>query len=64
MRWQQVCAIYEGELKKGSTDSLPTDVFSDNEQGKQRWNDLRNRVVEHVSVCGPNMINIVDSIHL
>ncbi|XP_033630522.1 26S proteasome non-ATPase regulatory subunit 12-like [Asterias rubens] len=47
MRWQQVCAIYEGELKKGSTDSLPTDVFSDNEQGKQRWNDLRNRVVEH-----------------
>ena len=50
MRWQQVCAIYEGELKKGSADSPPTNVFSDDEQGNQRWNDLRNRVVEHVSV--------------
>ncbi|XP_038068360.1 26S proteasome non-ATPase regulatory subunit 12-like isoform X1 [Patiria miniata] len=47
MRWQQVCAIYEQELKHGSADSASTDVFSDNEQGKQRWNDLRNRVVEH-----------------
>ncbi|XP_071487476.1 26S proteasome non-ATPase regulatory subunit 12-like [Diadema antillarum] len=47
MRWQQVCAIYETELKQGSATSPPTDVFSDSDQGKQRWSDLRNRVVEH-----------------
>lgn len=49
MRWQQVCAIYESELKKGSTGSPPTDVFAETEQGALRWKDLRNRVVEHVS---------------
>ncbi|XP_030840015.1 26S proteasome non-ATPase regulatory subunit 12 [Strongylocentrotus purpuratus] len=47
MRWQQVCAIYETELKKGSTGSPPTDVFAETEQGTLRWKDLRNRVVEH-----------------
>ena len=49
MRWQQVCAIYEKELKQGTTENPPTDVFNDTEQGKQRWEDLRVRVVEHVS---------------
>ncbi|XP_071960590.1 26S proteasome non-ATPase regulatory subunit 12-like [Antedon mediterranea] len=47
MRWQQVCSIYEAELKKGSPDDPPTDVFTDTEDGKKRWDDLRNRVVEH-----------------
>ena len=56
MRWQQVCAIYEKELKQGTTENPPTDVFTETEQGKQRWEDLRVRVVEHVS-CN-NMFSV------
>ncbi|XP_070580943.1 26S proteasome non-ATPase regulatory subunit 12-like [Ptychodera flava] len=47
MRWQQVCAIYERELKKGSKANQATDVFPDNDDGKKRWDNLRIRVVEH-----------------
>ncbi|XP_077979874.1 26S proteasome non-ATPase regulatory subunit 12-like [Glandiceps talaboti] len=47
MRWQQVCAIYERELKTGSTANPATDVFPDDDNGKKRWDDFRIRVVEH-----------------
>merc|ERR1712141_445107 len=39
--------IYGPELKQGSKDSPPTDVFIDNEEGRKRWDDLKSRVVEH-----------------
>lgn len=47
MRWQQVCHIYEKELKEGSEGNPATGVFTQSEQGEKRWTDLRNRVVEH-----------------
>ncbi|KAJ8036924.1 26S proteasome non-ATPase regulatory subunit 12 [Holothuria leucospilota] len=47
MRWQQVCHIYEKELKVGSEGNPATGVFADTEQGQKRWSDLKNRVVEH-----------------
>jgi len=40
--------LYEVELKKGTADSKATDVFEDKtELGRQRWADLKKRVVEH-----------------
>ncbi|XP_006813482.1 26S proteasome non-ATPase regulatory subunit 12-like [Saccoglossus kowalevskii] len=47
MRWQQVCSIYERELKVGSANNPCTMVFEDTDDGKKRWDDLRIRVVEH-----------------
>ncbi|KAB0793513.1 hypothetical protein PPYR_13133 [Photinus pyralis] len=40
IKWSGFCEIYENTLKS-------TPVFSGNEQSKQRWKDLRSRVVEH-----------------
>ncbi|KAK5641305.1 hypothetical protein RI129_009852 [Pyrocoelia pectoralis] len=40
IKWSGFCEIYETTLKN-------TPVFSSNEQSKQRWKDLRSRVVEH-----------------
>jgi len=40
--------LYEAELKKGTKTSRPTSVFDDlSELGRQRWSDLKKRVVEH-----------------
>lgn len=44
IKWSGLCEIYEKELKS-------TEVFSDStEDGRKRWTELRNRVVEHVSL--------------
>lgn len=40
IKWSGFCEIYEAPLK-----AIP--IFSGNEQAKQRWKDLRSRVVEH-----------------
>ncbi|XP_018319022.1 26S proteasome non-ATPase regulatory subunit 12 [Agrilus planipennis] len=40
IKWSGLCEVYEEALKA-------TPVFSGNEQAKQRWSDLRNRIVEH-----------------
>lgn len=43
-----LCEYYEQELKIGSADNPATDVFKpDAEDGIKRWQDLKNRVVEH-----------------
>jgi len=40
--------LYGPELKQGSKESPPTNVFNDKtEEGRKRWDDLKNRVVEH-----------------
>ncbi len=43
----KLCTLYESELKKGTKDSPATSVFDNSTEGKKRWVDLRNRVVEH-----------------
>lgn len=42
IKWSDLCETYESELRS-------TEVFTQNtEEGRKRWTDLRNRVVEHV----------------
>lgn len=48
MRWSYIKEVYESELRTGSS---ATGVFEQaTDEGKKRWEDLRKRVVEHVSV--------------
>lgn len=45
---KKLVQLYGPELKQGSKDSPPTTVFNDkSEEGRKRWDDLKNRVVEH-----------------
>ena len=49
MRWSHIKEVYESELRTGSS---ATGVFEQaTDEGKKRWEDLRKRVVEHVSAC-------------
>lgn len=42
IKWSGLCEIYEKNLRS-------IEVFSANtEEGRKRWGELRNRVVEHV----------------
>ena len=48
MRWSHIKEVYESELRTGSS---ATGVFEQaTDEGKKRWEDLRKRVVEHVSM--------------
>uniref|UniRef100_A0AAQ4PR38 26S proteasome non-ATPase regulatory subunit 12 n=1 Tax=Gasterosteus aculeatus aculeatus TaxID=481459 RepID=A0AAQ4PR38_GASAC len=47
MRWAALVEDYGKELREGSADSPATVVFSNSEEGENRWKDLKNRVVEH-----------------
>ena len=48
IKWSGLCEIYERDLET-------TEVFSIwTEEGRKRWGDLRNRVVEHVSLKSQN----------
>ena len=45
---KKLVQLYGPELKQGSKDSPPTSVFNEkSEDGRQRWEDLKKRVVEH-----------------
>merc|ERR1712066_847614 len=45
---KKLVQLYGPELKQGSKDSPPTTVFNEmSEEGRKRWDDLKNRVVEH-----------------
>jgi len=45
---KKLVQLYGSELKQGSKDSPPTSVFNEkSEEGRQRWEDLKKRVVEH-----------------
>jgi len=41
------CNLFEKELRDGVEGSQATDVFTRNEVGEKRWNDLKARIVEH-----------------
>lgn len=59
MRWTALVEEYGKELREGSLDSPATDVFGCTEEGEKRWKDLKNRVVEHVSMAHPSQISYV-----
>ena len=47
MRWSYIKELYESELR---TSTSATGVFEPaTDEGNKRWEDLRKRVVEHVS---------------
>ena len=47
MRWKELLQIYEPELRAAFPGNQ---IFSTStDDGKQRWEDLKKRVVEHVS---------------
>ena len=52
MRWSHIKEMYESELRTGLS---ATGVFEQaTDEGKKRWEDLRKRVVEHVSAFSHN----------
>lgn len=48
MRWSQIKELYESELRAGASATGVFDMGTD--EGNKRWEDLRKRVVEHVSL--------------
>ena len=50
LQWTEFLVSYEEVLREGTPDCSTTDVFATaTELGKQQWEDLRKRVIEHVS---------------
>ncbi|XP_076333341.1 regulatory particle non-ATPase 5 [Tachypleus tridentatus] len=47
IRWEGLRQGYEQILKEGTPDCPATGVFSKDELGNKRWEDMKNRVVEH-----------------
>lgn len=47
MNWSRIKELYESELRSTSSSVGVFDVGTD--EGNKRWEDLRKRVVEHVS---------------
>lgn len=52
MRWPGIEAIYGSTLRA-------TKVFSSDEDGKKRWEDLHTRVIEHVRISPTFLAEIV-----
>lgn len=50
LQWTSFQISYEEILREGVPDCSATDVFATGtELGKEQWEDLRKRVIEHVS---------------
>ena len=50
IHWARFKELYEVELCQGTEANPATGVFNrTTEQGQKRWDDLKKRVVEHVS---------------
>ena len=52
IRWAALVQMYEGPLRRGTPDCPATDVFAQSEAGDARWQQLKKRCVEHVSLPG------------
>ena len=51
IQWSSLVSVYEKILKHGTDTIAATDVFNPNtEEGQARGKELKNRVVEHVSI--------------
>lgn len=58
LKWSEFQLKYEEVLREGLPDCPATEVFiSDTELGKQQWEDLRKRVIEHVSSKYNNILS-------
>ncbi len=45
---ERLCQLYEGDLRRGTASDPATGAFDEKtEDGRRRWKDLRDRVVEH-----------------
>lgn len=49
INWKSLHLKYESDLREATSDITAAEVFGHNEIGKKCWQDLKNRVVEHVS---------------
>lgn len=49
IRWSYLAQTYEALLRSGTPQSPATSCLGHDENGEQRWKDLKNRAVEHVS---------------
>jgi hypothetical protein len=49
IHWKDLLKNFEIELKNGINDDSVTNVFIKNDDGNQRWEDFKVRVVEHVN---------------
>lgn len=49
IRWSFLAQTYETLLRSGTPQCPATTCLGHDEMGEQRWKDLKNRVVEHVS---------------
>ncbi|CAL8141397.1 unnamed protein product [Orchesella dallaii] len=47
IHWQQFCQEYEAELKGQRNPEASTGIFDISEGGNKRWENLKDRVVEH-----------------
>jgi 26S proteasome regulatory subunit N5 len=47
IRWRRLKETYETELRLGTTNSPPTELFPKTDTGEKRWETLARRVVEH-----------------
>ena len=51
MNWDAVEEKYSSVLKEGTMEEPASGVFTlETEDGEERWQDLRKRVIEHVSI--------------
>ena len=52
INWEELQSTYTVVLRQGTVEAPPTDVFAmATEDGEDRWQDLKKRVVEHVSIA-------------
>ena len=47
IHWKDIQKNFEQELKNGTADDRATTVFTNDDDGKKRWEDFKVRVVEH-----------------
>lgn len=57
INWRLLHQKYESDLREATSDITAAEVFGHDEIGKKCWQDLKNRVVEHVSsICKLSML--------
>ncbi len=49
IHWKEALKTFENDLKNGTKEDPATNVFTNDDDGKKRWEDFKVRVVEHVS---------------
>lgn len=63
IQWRVLDQTYARILRVGNQDCPATGVFAPDEAGEKHWNDLKSRVVEHVSFSTFQSMYVGDSYH-